>query len=131
MTVKQALSRAREMLNAGNIEDSPLESELLLRHTLKISRIELYLEFDHELSPEDQEAFWHLLERRLNGEPTAYITGHREFYGLDFSVDPNVLIPRPESELLVEKTLQLAKTTAGESGSPARCRCRRDWARYS
>ena len=112
MTIKQALSRAREILGANNIEDSTLESELLLRHTLEISRLQLYLGLDGGLSPEEDEKFWHLIKRRLNHEPTAYITGHREFYGLDFSVDPNVLIPRPESELLVEKALGLAQKQA-------------------
>ncbi|GAG93523.1 unnamed protein product, partial [marine sediment metagenome] len=52
---------------------------------------------------------------RLNHEPTAYITGHREFYGLDFYVDPSVLIPRPESELLVEKALKLAQNQAAST----------------
>ena len=74
-----------------------------------IDRIQLYLDLDRELSPEKDEAFRQLLERRLSGEPAAYITGHREFYGLDFYVDPRVLIPRPESELLVEKALGLAQ----------------------
>jgi len=109
VTMEQALSRARKILAANNIEDASLESELLLRHTLKINRVELYLDLNHELTPEQEEAFWHLVRRRLNGEPTAYITEHREFYGLDFYVDPRVLIPRPESELLVEKALQLAQ----------------------
>ncbi len=109
MTIKQTLSNAREILTASNIEESPLESELLLRHTLKISRAELYQELERELNPEQKENFWGLIERRLNHEPTAYIIGHREFYGLDFYVDSNVLIPRPESELLVEKTLELAQ----------------------
>ena len=109
MTVKQALSQAREILVANNIEDASLESELLLRHTLKINRVQFYLDLSGELSPEQEETFWQLIKRRLNGEPTAYITGHREFYGLDFYVDPRVLIPRPESELLVEKVLQLAQ----------------------
>ncbi len=109
MTVKQVLSRAREILIASDIEDSPLESELLLRHTLKIDRVQLYLGLDQELSPEQAGEFWHFIERRLNHEPTAYIIGHREFYGLDFYVDYSVLIPRPESELLVEKTLELAQ----------------------
>ncbi len=112
MTIKQALSRAREILVANNIEDAPLESELLLRHALKISRVKLYLELDQELSPQQDKGFWHLMKRRLNNEPIAYITGHREFYGLDFYVDPNVLIPRPESELLVEKALELARGQA-------------------
>jgi release factor glutamine methyltransferase len=107
VTLKQALCRARGILAAGNIEDARLESELLLRHTLKISQVQLYLDLDHELNPNHEQTFWQLIKRRLGGEPTAYITEHREFYGLDFYVDPNVLIPRPESELLVEMALDL------------------------
>jgi release factor glutamine methyltransferase len=105
----QALSRARGILVANNIEDAPLECELLLRHALKISQVQLYLDLNHELSPKQEATFWYLVERRLNGEPTAYIIGHREFYGLDFYVDHRVLIPRPESELLVEKALKLTQ----------------------
>ena len=109
MSLKQALSRARGILAEKNNEDTPLECELLLRHVLGISRTQLYLDLDHELSPKQEEVFWQLLKRCLNGEPTAYITGHCEFYGLDFYVDPSVLIPRPESELLVEKAISLAQ----------------------
>jgi len=108
VTLKQALSQARELLAANNIEDVALESELLLRHALKISRVQLYLDLSRELSPKQEGAFWRLVKRRLNGEPTAYITGHREFYGFDFYVASSVLVPRPESELLVEKALNLA-----------------------
>ena len=107
MTLKQALSRARGILAAGNIEDARLESELLIRHTLKISQVQLYLDLDRKLSPNQEQTFWQLIRRRLGGEPTAYITKHREFYGLDFYVSPDVLIPRPESELLVEMALDL------------------------
>jgi len=110
MTLKQALSRAREILIANNIEHAPLECELLLRHGLKINRVQLYLDLNHELSPQQEETFWALIKRRLNHEPTAYIIGHCEFYGLDFYVDPRVLIPRPESELLVEAALGFAST---------------------
>ncbi len=109
MTLKQALGRGREILAANNIEDAPLECELLLRHTLKISRVQLYLDINRQLSPEKDEIFRNLIERRLNGEPTAYITKHREFYGLDFYVDTRALIPRPESEILVEKALEYAR----------------------
>jgi len=109
VTVKQALCRAREILVANNSEESNLEAELLLRHALKISRVQLYLEPERELSSKEELAFWLLIERRLNREPISYITGHREFYGIDFHVDPDVLIPRPESELLVEKTLEIAQ----------------------
>jgi release factor glutamine methyltransferase len=109
MTLKQAIDRARSSLSANNIEDALLESELLLRHVLKISQTQLYLDIDRELSPKREKTFRNLIRRRLKGEPTAYITGHREFYGLDFRVNPDVLIPRPESELLVEKALQIAR----------------------
>jgi release factor glutamine methyltransferase len=110
VTLQQALSQAREILAANNVDQAALESELLLRHALGINRVQLYLDLGRELTPAQEAAFWHLVERRRNGEPTAYITGHREFYGLDFYVDPGVLIPRPESELLVEKAIQLAQS---------------------
>ena len=109
MTVKQALTRAREVLAVANIEDAPLEAEFLLRDTLQINRVQLFLELDRELNPQQKGIFWQRIERRLNHEPGAYITGHREFYGLDFCVDSTVLIPRPETELLVEKVLELAR----------------------
>jgi release factor glutamine methyltransferase len=109
VSLKQALSRARGILAEKDIEDAPLEGELLLRHLLGIDRAQLYLDLDRELNPKEDEAFRQLLERRLSGEPSAYITGRREFYGLDFYVDPRVLIPRPESELLVEEALRLAQ----------------------
>jgi release factor glutamine methyltransferase len=103
MTLKQALSRARELLVASNIEDATLECELLLRHALKISQVQLYLDLNRELSPKQEETFWHLIERRLSHEPTAYITKHCEFYGLDFYVDPRVLIPRPKASCWLRK----------------------------
>jgi len=109
MTQKESLSCARRALAASDIEYASLESELLLRQALRISRFQLYLDLEHKLSPEQEESFRQLVKRRLKGEPTAYITGHREFYGLDFWVNPRVLIPRPESELLVEKLLGLAQ----------------------
>ena len=114
MTASEALRRAREMLAARQIEDAGLEAELLLRHALQKSRAELYLDLNEALSPEKAATFWHLIVRRLNHEPTAYITGHREFYGLDLYVDRRVLIPRPESELLVEKALEWANKRGDE-----------------
>jgi len=109
LTVKLALNRAREILDDNDIQDSALESELLLRHTLGIDRVQLYLALENELSPDQSVEFQRLIRRRLDGEPTAYITGCREFYGLDFYVDSAVLIPRPESELLVEKAIELVR----------------------
>lgn len=109
MTFKEALSYAREILTTQDIEDAPLESELLLRHALQISRVELYLDPKRKLTPEQEETFLSLIKRRLSLEPTAYITNNREFYGLDFYVDSRVLIPRAESELLVDEALMLAQ----------------------
>jgi release factor glutamine methyltransferase len=109
MSRKQALNRARGILAEKSIDDAPLEGELLLRHVLGVSRPQFYLDLDLKLSPEQYEAFRQLIKRRLSGEPAAYITSHCEFYSLDFYVDPRVLIPRPESELLVEEALVLAQ----------------------
>lgn len=109
MTLAQALSKASRSLSIGGIENSSLVSELLLRHTLDISRVQLYLNLNQILAPEQEETFFKLVKRSLNGEPIAYITAHREFYGLDFYVDPRVLIPRPETELLVDTALEIAK----------------------
>jgi release factor glutamine methyltransferase len=109
VTLKECLNCGRETLAASDILYPSLESEVLLRQALKLSRVQLYLDFDLELNRGQQETFWRLVKRRLRGEPTAYISGHREFYGLDFAVTSGVLIPRPETELLVEKTVSLAK----------------------
>jgi release factor glutamine methyltransferase len=108
VTLEHALRLAREAMSQHKIEDAALESEVLLRHTLNYSRGQLYLYLNQEISINDAEAFHQLVERRLAGEPTAYIKGHREFYGLEFYVDHRVLIPRPESELLVEEAVKSA-----------------------
>lgn len=102
------LRQGRETLTVNSIEDASLEAEVLLRHALSFDRVQLFLQPDRELSAEENENFRQSIRRRLNNEPTAYITGHREFYGRDFYVDSNVLIPRPETELLVETALGLA-----------------------
>ena len=102
------LRQGREALTASRVEDAGLEAEVLLRHTLSFDRVQFYLQQDRELSAGENENFRQSLQRRLSNEPTAYITGHREFYGREFYVDSNVLIPRPETELLVETVLGLA-----------------------
>jgi release factor glutamine methyltransferase len=109
---RQALAQARGTLADNNIDDATLEGEILLRHVLGINRSQLFADLDGNVSPARAENLEQLLERRLSGEPSAYITGHREFYGLDFKVNRHVLIPRPESELLVEKALSLCRSHA-------------------
>ena len=109
MTTGEALKRARELLTRHNIEDAAFEAELLLRHTLKIDRAQLLSEPDRELKQKQADTYRTFIKRRIKGEPSAYITGHREFFGLDFYVDKHVLIPRPETELLVEQAILRAK----------------------
>ena len=108
MNLKQVLAYTREALRDKKIEDASLEGEILLRYVLGLSRARLFSQLEGQLDSEQEKFLERVLQRRLSGEPTAYITGHREFYGLDFNVDRRVLIPRPESELLVEKAIELA-----------------------
>jgi len=110
VTLKQVLYQSRQIFVTNRVEDASLEGEILLRHTLSMDRAGLYSELDRELGADQKDRFWNLVRRRLSGEPTAYITGHREFYGLEFYIDHRVLIPRPETELLVEKAIELAQT---------------------
>lgn len=109
MNLRQALVRARNILADGSIEDASLEGEILLRHLLGINSARLYAGLDLPLNEAQEKSLHDLLERRRRGEPSAYITGHKEFYGLDFIVNSSTLIPRPETELLVEKAVELAR----------------------
>jgi len=104
----QALHEATEALRAAGIEDAWLEAEVLLRHTLDLDRAHLYARLQEDLSGGDQAVFHSLLARRLAHEPTAYIVGQREFYGLDLETTPAALIPRPETEILVQEALARA-----------------------
>ncbi len=100
MNIKQLLAKARQAL-----EDSPtarLDTEVLLGHVLSFSRAWLYANSGTDVPAEKLDEFLQLLERRQQGEPIAYLTGQREFWSLALKVTPDVLIPRPETELLVE-----------------------------
>jgi release factor glutamine methyltransferase len=108
MKLKEALGAVRERLNKAGIEEAPLEAELLMRHALNLDAVTFLNNLERELPSEQERLIDSLAARRLSGEPLAYITGRREFYGLEFEVNPHVLIPRPETEHLVEKALELA-----------------------
>ncbi len=104
MRVQQLLNITVSSLKEAHIEDSWLEAELLLRHCLEVSRSELFLLHDHPVSSERQLQFRELLRRRCLREPLQYIFGSCEFWSLEFHVTPAVLIPRPETEFLLEHT---------------------------
>jgi release factor glutamine methyltransferase len=110
MIVKQALRRAAMTLVEHSIEDASLEAEVMLMHVLGVSRAGLYLRLDDILPIDRGEAMAQVMERRLEHEPLAYITGSREFFGIDFYVTRGALIPRPETESLVEATIKLVNS---------------------
>jgi len=94
------------------VSEPRASAEVLLAHVLSLSRLDLYLRYDQPLSPDELARFKALMVRRRQGEPVAYLTGHREFWSLDFHVAPGVLIPRPETEILVSAALEAAKNFA-------------------
>ncbi len=96
------------------IPNPRLDAELLLAHVLKCKRIDLYMQFEKIISEKDRTAYRTLVERRATREPLQYILGETEFWGLTIKVTPDVLIPRPETELLVEEIVKRLKA----QGSP-------------
>lgn len=109
MILREALSGARDRLRGGISDEPDIEAEVLLRHVLGLGRAAFLRQLNEPMSETQAQAYELVLGRRLAGEPTAYITGTREFYGLDFKVSPAVLIPRPETEMLVEAIIERGK----------------------
>lgn len=109
LTVLEALNGASDYLQNKGIKSSRLNAELLLSHILNCKRLELYLSFDRPLQKSETDSYRELLKRRSGFEPLQYIIGKVEFYGLDFEVNKSVLIPRPETELLVEAIIESVK----------------------
>jgi len=109
LTLGEELRQASQALNTEGIPDHSLEAQILLAHALGFSRAQLLARPERPLSPAELRVFWAMLARRLKREPTAYILQNREFYGRDFFVDRRVLIPRPETEVLVDRALAAAK----------------------
>src|SRR3954451_6337134 len=102
MTVKTALEQGAKLLEDGSVPAPRLTAEVLLSHALGQERIFLYSHSDEELSKLAWIHYGRYLHQRLNGRPTQYITKRQEFFGRDFHVSRHVLIPRPETELVVE-----------------------------
>ena len=109
MILREALQSVTQTLRRAGIADASVEAELLLGHILGMSKTQLYIEPERSLTSVETEHLCHLVRRRLDHEPAAYILGHCEFYGIDFCIDCHTFIPRPETELLVEKAVELAR----------------------
>jgi len=101
-TAGEVLARAREFLARKDLPEARLEAELLVAHALGLDRLHLFLALDRPVVPAEVDRARELLVRRARREPVAYLTGRREFYGRPFAVDARVLIPRPETELLID-----------------------------
>jgi len=108
MTLNKALKSASRTLSLAGIDDAPIEAELLLRHILGISKTQLYTEAERLATSAEIDNLQRLIQRRLLHEPIAYILKRCEFYGIEFYIDHRAPIPRPETELLVEKAIEAA-----------------------
>jgi release factor glutamine methyltransferase len=110
-TILAILRWTADYFRAKEVPEPRASAEILLAHTLGLSRLDLYLRYDQPLNPEELARFKALVLRRRDGEPVAYLTGHREFWSLDIEVTPAVLIPRPETETLVAAALETARSS--------------------
>ncbi|UXR65676.1 peptide chain release factor N(5)-glutamine methyltransferase [Bdellovibrio bacteriovorus] len=109
MKLKEILDKTTAFFKDKKIDTPRLDAELLLAHGLKLERIQLYLRFDQPMKDEELAVLRELVRRRAAGEPVAYILGYRDFFGHRFEVNSNVLIPRPETEHIVEDVLAWAQ----------------------
>jgi release factor glutamine methyltransferase len=104
-TLGRVLALSAELLRERGVRSAKLDASLIIGHALGLNRMQVYLQTDRPMAPHELDAVRDLLRRRAQREPLAYITGTREFMGLDFEVRPGLLVPRPDSELLVETLL--------------------------
>ncbi|HET9783033.1 MAG TPA: peptide chain release factor N(5)-glutamine methyltransferase [Candidatus Dormibacteraeota bacterium] len=116
MTIVEVLKLSADYLAKHGSDSSRLDAEVLLAHALHMRRLDLYLKFDRPLTEPELAAYRSLIARRGKGDPVAYLVGHKEFMGLDFEVTPDVLVPNPDTEVLVQRAVAIAR----ESERPLR-----------
>ena len=105
-TVRRVLTWTEQRFRRSSLASPRLDAEILLGHCLQKNRVRLYLDFDQPLATDELARFKHVVQKRLSGTPVAYLTGQKEFFSLPLEVSPAVLIPRPETETLVELALR-------------------------
>ena len=115
-TILRMILWSAEYLTDKGVEAGRLDAEWLLSAALGVDRLQLYLQYDRPLSPEEREAFKPLLRRRASREPLQYIIGRTAFRQLELKTDPRVLIPRPETEVLVQEVLDWVSARGGSVG---------------
>jgi release factor glutamine methyltransferase len=116
LTIVEVLKLSADYLQKHGSDSSRLDAEVLLAHSLGLRRLDLYLQFDRRLSDNELSGYRGLVARRAKGDPVAYLVGHKEFMGLDFEVTPDVLVPNPDTEVLVQRAVAIAR----ESGRSLR-----------
>lgn len=114
-SIAESLNRSERILAPSGISEPRREAISLILAAIKRDKAFVYAHPEYKLTPQELVVFDSFLERRANREPLQYIVGVQEFYGLDFEVTPDVLIPRPETELLVEQALKILESKPGES----------------
>lgn len=119
LTVRDALTLSTDFLQKKGSSSARLDAQLLTAHVLRIRRLDLYLSPERPLTAAERDGLRTLLVRRGMSEPVAYLTGHREFFGMDFLVTPDVLIPRPETESIVDAAIAFLTTPDRAGGHPA------------
>ena len=119
---RSVLQRAARCLQGHGVAEPLADAEVLLAHVLRLPRLQVHVEALAPVTVSQQQAYRDCLRRRIRGEPVQYITGVQEFHSLAFEVSPQVLIPRPESELLVDEGVRWAKEWAARNGA-LRLRC--------
>ncbi len=117
-TILKILRWTTDYFTTKGVSEARASAEVLLAHSLGLTRLDLYLRYDQPLNQEELARFKALVLRRAQGEPVAYLTGHREFWSLDFHVTPAVLIPRPETETLVAAAIEAEKDSGTGGQGP-------------
>jgi release factor glutamine methyltransferase len=115
VTLLEVLRRATGYLQTHGSTSPRLDAEVLLSHALGLRRLDLYLQFERELADPEVAPYRDLVGRRAQGEPVAYLTGHKEFMGIEFEVTPDVLIPNPDTEMLVQAAVAWVRERGGEA----------------
>jgi len=117
-TIKKLLEWTTAYFISHDIDSPRAAAEILLAHVLNLKRVDLYLRYDQPLVRDELEFFKELIRRRVLKEPVAYILGRREFWSMDLSVSRDVLIPRPETECLVEQALAVLNAATTKERFP-------------